>query len=103
MITVSWFKGLTNNTSPVGLSTLVLPPDFTADFGSHDLPGVLTVVNSLPNPQLVFDQGRAVVSSRLPEIGVSARVYYTSGDRDEELLAITDSKIVLFGKENLGD
>jgi hypothetical protein len=39
----------------------------------------------------------------LPQIGVSARVYYTSGDRDEELLAITDSKVVPFGKQNLGD
>jgi len=27
-------------------------------------------------------------------------VYYTSGDRDEDLLATTDSKVVLFGKEN---
>jgi hypothetical protein len=103
VITVSWFRGFTNNTSPVGSSTLVLPPDFTADFGSRDLPSELTVVNSLPNPQLIFDEGRAIVSSRLPEVGVSARVYYTSGDRDEELYAITDSKIVLFGKENLGD
>ena len=81
----------------------MLPPDFTADFGSRDLPSELTVVNSLPSAQLVFDEGRAIVSSRLPEIGVSARVYYTSGDRDEELLAITDSKVVLFGKQNIGD
>jgi hypothetical protein len=81
----------------------VLPPDFTADFGSRDLPGELTVVNSLPSPELTFDEGRPIVSSRLPQIGVSARVYYMSGDRDEELLAITDSKVVRFGKQNLGD
>ena len=103
VITVSWFKGFVDNTSPSGSSTLVLPPDFTADFGSRDLPGELTVVNSLPSPELTFDEGRAIVSSRLPQIGVSARVYYTSGDRDEELLAITDSKVVRFGKQNLGD
>jgi hypothetical protein len=30
-------------------------------------------------------------------------VYYTSGEDDEDLLAITDSKVVVFGKENLGD
>jgi hypothetical protein len=53
-------------------------------------------LNSVCNPQLVFDEGRAIVSSRQPKIGVSARVYYTSGDRDEELHAITDSKLVEF-------
>jgi hypothetical protein len=30
----------------------------------------------------------------MAELGVSSRVYYTGGDKDEELLAITDSKIV---------
>jgi hypothetical protein len=38
-----------------------------------------------------------------PEIGVSSRVYYTAGDRDKELLSITDSKVVVFGKGNRGD
>ena len=103
VVTVSWFKGFTDNSSPVGLSSFVIPPDFTVDFGTRDLPSELTVVNSLPNPQLVFDEGRGIVSSRSPEIGISARVYYTSGDRDEELLAITDSKVVVFGKANRGD
>jgi hypothetical protein len=103
IVTVWWFKGFTDNSSPVGLSSLVIPPDFTVDFGTRNLPSELTVVNSLPDPQLVFDEGRGIVSSRSPEIGVSARVYYTSGDGDEQLLAITDSKVVLFGKENVGD
>jgi hypothetical protein len=102
-VTVSWFKGFTNNNAPIGVSSMVIPPDFTVDFATRDLPSELTVVNSVPNPALVFDEGRGIVSSRLPEIGVSARVYYTAGDGDEELLAITDSKVVLFGKENLGD
>src|SRR5205809_1084081 len=43
VITVSWFKGFVDNTSPSGSSTVVLPPDFTADFGSRDLPRELTV------------------------------------------------------------
>ena len=103
LVTVSWFVGFSDNSSPVGSSSFIIPPDFTVDFGSRNLPSELTVVNSVPNPELVFDEGRAIVSSRRPEIGVSARVYSTSGDRDEELLAITDSKVVLFGKENLGD
>jgi hypothetical protein len=34
---------------------------------------------------------------------VSSRIYYTSRDRDEELLAITDSKVVRFGAANAGD
>ena len=103
VVTLSWFKGFTNNNSPVGVSTFSIPPDFTVEFGTRNLPSQLTVVSSLSNPQLVFDLGRGIVSSRLPQIGVSARVYYTSGDRDEELLAITDSKVVPFGKANLGD
>jgi hypothetical protein len=40
---------------------------------------------------------------RLPEIGVRARLYHTSGDSDEQLLAISDSKIVVFGQGNHGD
>jgi hypothetical protein len=103
VVTVSWFKGFTDNSSPVGVSSFVIPPDFTVDFGTRNLPSELTVVNSLPSPELIFDEGRGIVSSRLPEIGVSARVYYTSGDGDEDLLAITDSKVVVFGKENVGD
>jgi hypothetical protein len=103
LVTVSYFKGFTDNTSPVGSSTFLIPPDFTVDFGSRNLPGELTVVNSVPNPELTFDEGRAIVSSRRPEIGVSARVYYTSGDRDEDLLSITDSGVVVFGTGNHGD
>ena len=103
LVTVTWFVGFSDNSSPVGSSSVVIPPDFTLDFGTRDLPGELTVVNSLPSPQLVFDEGRGIVSSRLPEIGVSARVYYTAGENDEELLAITDSKLVRFGQANRGD
>lgn len=103
VVTVSWFTGFSDNTSPVGTTTLSLPPDFTADFGSRNLPGELTVVNVSCNPELTFNEGQAIVSSRPSEIGVSSRIYYTSGDRDEELLAITDSKIVRFAGANLGD
>lgn len=51
--------------------------------------------------------GAAVVSDSVPEmwpeIAVSARVYYTAGDRDERLHAITDSKVVVYGAANVGD
>jgi hypothetical protein len=103
LVSVSYFKGFTNNTSPVGVTSFSIPPDFTVDFSSRNLPSELTVCNSVCNPELVFDEGRAIVSSRRPEIAVSSRIYYTAGDQDLELLSITDSKIVRFGHGNKGD
>ena len=103
LVTVSYFKGFSNNTSPVGSTSFLIPPDFTVDFSSRDLPGELTTCNSICNPELVFDEGRAIVSSKRPEIGVSSRVYYTRGDDDLDLLSITDSKVVRFGQGNKGD
>lgn len=100
---VSYFKGLTDNTSPVGMTALAVPPEHTVDFCTRDLPSALTTCNSVASPELVFDEGRAIVSSMFPEIGVSSRVYYTANERDTELLAITDSKIVVLGSGNSGD
>jgi hypothetical protein len=100
---VSFFKGFQDNSAPIGVAAFSIPPDFTVDFSSRNLPGEITVVNAVPSPELVFDEGRAIVSSTQQEIGVSARVIYTSGDKDNQLLAITDSKVVLFGKYNFGD
>jgi len=100
---VSYFKGFSDNTSPVGVTAFAIPPEFTVDFASRNLPTEITVCNSICNPELVFDEGRAIVSSMWPEIGVSSRVYYTAGDRDTELVSITDSKIVVFEKGNRGD
>jgi hypothetical protein len=100
---VTFFKGFTDDSSPIGTAAFAIPPQFTVDFASRTLPGELTVTNAVPNPELTFDEGRAVVSSMWPEIGVSARVYYTGGDRDERLHAITDSKVVVYGAANHGD
>ena len=100
---VSFFKGFQDNSAPVGVAAFAIPPDFTVDFGSRNLPGEITVVNATPTPELVFDEGRAIVSSMWPEIGVSARVIYTRGDNDRDIAAITDSKVVVFGKQNIGD
>ena len=100
---VSYFKGLTDNSSPVCVSAFAIPPEFTIDFCSRTMPSELTTCNSTCASELLFDEGRAIVSSTYPELGVSARVYYTSGDQDSELLAITDSKVVAFGKGNNGD
>jgi hypothetical protein len=103
LVSVSYFKGFSDNLSPVGVTSFSIPPDFTVDFSSRNLPGELTVCNSVCSPELVFDEGRAIVSSRRPEIAVSSRVYYTAGDRDAELLSITDAKVVRFGRGNRGD
>jgi len=100
---VSFFKGFTDDNSPVGLAVFAVPPQFTVDFSSRNLPSELTVCNAICNPELVFDEGRAIVSSMWPEIAVSSRVYYTSGDKDEQLNAITDSNIVVYGRANRGD
>ncbi len=100
---VSFFKGLTNNTSPVCVCAFAIPPEFTIDFCSRDLPNEITTCNCVCNPELLFDEGRAIVSSMYPEIGVSSRVIYTASSDDSELLAITDSKVVAFGKGNNGD
>lgn len=100
---VSYFKGFSDNNSPVCVTAFAVPPDYTVESCSRHLPGELTVCNSVCDPELVFDEGRAIVSSMWPEIGVSSRVYYTMGERDEQLLAITDSKVVVFGRGNRGD
>ena len=102
-VVVSFFLGFQDNTAPVGVAAFAIPPDFTVDFSSRNLPEAITAVNAISSPELVFDEGRAIVSSVLPEIGVSARVIYTQGDQDSDLLAITDSKVVAFGKPNIGD
>ena len=102
-VVVSFFRGFQDNTAPVGVAAFAIPPDFTVDFSSRNLPGEITVVNAISSPELVFDEGRAIVSSVFPEIGLSARVIYTGGDKDSQLMAITDSKVVVYGKHNLGD
>jgi hypothetical protein len=103
VVTVLWFKGLTSNNSPVGLTVTSIPPDFTLDFASRNIPFELTAVNAVCSPELVFDEGRAIVGSRQPEIAVSSRVYYTTGANDANLLAITDSKVVRYDQGNAGD
>jgi hypothetical protein len=42
----------------VGQTTFSIPPDYTVEFGSRDLPGELTAVNFAANPELTFDEGR---------------------------------------------
>jgi hypothetical protein len=102
-VAVSYFKGFTNNASPVCSTSFSMSADFTIDFCSRNLPGEITFCNSTCSPELTLDEGRAIVSSTCREIGVSGRVYYTSGANDEEMGAISDSKIVAVAIGNHGD
>lgn len=102
-VIVTFFKGFTDNRFPVGTCAFSIPPEFTVDFASRNLPSDLCAVNCVPSPELTFDEGRAIVSSLYPEIAVSSRVYYTGGNADNELFAITDSKVVQIGEGNIGD
>lgn len=103
IVTVTFYKGLTNNSSPVGSCTYIIPSDYTIDFSSRNLPIEITCCNSVCSPELDYDEGRAIVSSSNPEIAVSSRIYYTTEKDDSKLLAITDSKVVPYGAHNLGD
>ncbi len=103
-VAVNFFRGLTPISGPPdGTCFFSMPPGVTIDFVSRDLPSEITTANSISTPELNFHEGRAVVSSWHPEIGVSSRVVYTSGNKDDQLLAITDSNIVVFGEGNHGD
>ena len=69
---VSYFKGFTGNTSPVSVCSFAIPPNYTVDFCTRNLPVAITVCTCVSNPELVFDEGRAIASSMWPEIAVSS-------------------------------
>jgi hypothetical protein len=104
-VAVEWVRGFE---PPAACTTTVrLDPGITTDLCSRTIPAPLTTGNAMCEPELTFHEGRAVVSSSAEKgcarIGVSARVYYTTGDADDTLAAISDSKIVRFGHGNSGD
>jgi hypothetical protein len=104
-VSVEWARGFE---PPAACTTTVrLDPGTTTDLCSRTIPEPLTTCNGTCEPELTFHEGRAVVSSSTEKgcdrLGVSARVHYTTGDTDENLAAISDSKIVPFGKGNRGD
>ena len=99
---VFYYRGFSDIEHPDCVSVMAIPPGLTVDFCSRNLPSVLTTCNISCSPELNFHEGRAIVNAQFP-IGVSSRVYYTRGQEDEELLAITDSKVVRFSRGNRGD
>ena len=100
-VSVAFYRGFSN--SPACVCTMTIPPEFTVDFCSRPLPDVLTTCNCTGSSGLEFHEGRAIISSLYPRLGVSSRVYYTSGAEDQDLLAITDSKIVDITQGNQGE
>ena len=104
-IAVEWVRGF--ELTPACTMMLSVDPGVTADVCSQAIPDPLTTCNATCEPELTFHEGRAVVSSSTDEgcerVAVSARVYYTNGGDGGDLAAISDSKLVLFGKGNRGD
>lgn len=100
-VSVDWFQGF--NPTLACTTTFSLDAGFQTDFCSRQIPEPLTTCNATCAPDLTFHEGKAVVSTNCRHIGVSARVYYTTGAIDDAVSAISDSKIVDFGQGNVGD
>ncbi len=101
---VYFYRGLVGTGgSPVGSCFYTIPPGATIDFATRRLPNEITTVNCVPTPELTYAEGRAIVCSQYAGIAVSSRVIYTEGDKDTQLLAISDSNIVDYGQGNEGD
>jgi hypothetical protein len=96
-VKVTWFKGFTPDT-PVCTTTTKVASGVTHDFCSRSLPQDITACNSICDPELTFDEGKAIVSSSksndCDDIGVESRVYYTTGGADTEVAAVSNPKIV---------
>ncbi|MDW3646291.1 MAG: hypothetical protein R8P61_04435 [Bacteroidia bacterium] len=97
-VRVAFYWGLGNQVA--GSCNYLIPSGYTIDFGSRQIPGEITSLNCVSSPELHFHEGRVVVSSSYPQIAVSSRVIYTEGEKDSQMLSITDSKIVTYGKGN---
>src|SRR5262249_38288062 len=96
-VQIEWFRGFTPNT-PACTTTAVIDPGVTEDFCSRNLPGAITACNIICDPELTFDEGKAIVSSSENAscglIGVEARVYYTTGEGDTGVSGISNPKII---------
>ena len=78
----------------------------SADLCSRALPGAVTSCNAVCSPELIFDEGNAVVGSTsgpdCAKITVSARTYYF-GASDLTVTGITDPSITKFAVGSVGD
>ena len=107
IVEVAWFGELGEL---LGSSSLDVPPRSAFQFCSRNLPNSITRCDRLSSPELNSAtpvQGKAIVSSTegpdCSRIAIEARVYYTTGDHDTAISAISNSKVVFIDEGNLGD
>jgi hypothetical protein len=102
-VQVTWYKGARPG-APACTTNAVIKAGFTHDFCSRRIPGAVTVCNSICCPRLTFDEGKAIVSSRSScgKIGVDSRVYYTVGENDADVSAVSNPNIVEITSQSSG-
>lgn len=100
-ITVTWLDACHSGRQARASSSFVIPPGFAVTFGSRPVPCAVASVESAPHRSVHFDDGQAVISARLPQIAVQARLYWTSGEHDENLLAVAEREPAPFGSRKL--
>jgi hypothetical protein len=100
-VSVEWFLG---DDRPICTTNFALNAAFSATFCTRDLP-IFVSCNVICDPSLEFGQGTGIVGADCKKIGVSSRVYVIEGVPEDEndLLAISDSKIVRVDVGNQGD
>jgi hypothetical protein len=106
-VKVLWHRGFEPEV-PICTTTAVVGPRIGHDFCSRDLLDNLTTCNSSCEPEASFLEGEAVLFSSPGEacgqLGVDARVYYTTGeDEDTGVAAVSTPTILGSSGGNLGD
>jgi hypothetical protein len=100
-VAVLWFRGF--ESTPVCTTTMSVTPGMQTDVCSRAIPDALRSCNTTCAPDLTFHEGKAEVHASCGRLGISARVYYTTGVTDSVVTAISDAKIVYINQGNLGD
>jgi hypothetical protein len=95
-VVVSYLDGFDGTSRPIAVGSFRIPPAASIDFVSRSLPEELTAISAVCCPELVLAEGRAIISSVLPEIAVESHVFYTAGRADDFLLSIEHSDVVAF-------
>ena len=105
-VKIEWFKGGIPE-FPVCTDTAAVAPGHTISFCSRDVLFGITSCNPVCNPELTGDEGKAIVSSSrerdCDDIGLDARLYYTTGVEDTTVSAVSNPKIVRANEGNHGD
>jgi hypothetical protein len=100
-VQVKWYRGY-EPVTPVCTSTATLNPGFTADYCSRCMPVGVTDCNVVCDPELTADEGKAIVSTTCPKLGVDSRVYYTM-EGNLQVSGVSNPKIIHVSGGNAGD